>query len=79
MNSSFLHLAPACTMDSVLSAMMERGEGHAVIVNPNEPTKMIGFVTKADVLHAYELAIFRLQQQGYDIEEIGPAEIIDVT
>ncbi|NHJ12319.1 MAG: chloride channel protein [Candidatus Thorarchaeota archaeon] len=78
MNSNFLHLAPICTMDSVLSAMMKRGEGHAVIVNPDEPTKMLGFVTKADVLRAYELAIFRLQQQGYDIEEIGPADVIDV-
>ncbi|TFG06718.1 chloride channel protein, partial [Candidatus Thorarchaeota archaeon] len=78
MNPNFLHLAPTSTMDSVLSAMMERNEGHAVIVNPKNPAKMIGFVTKADVLRAYELAIFRLQQQGYDIDEIGPADIIDV-
>ncbi|MFW9954324.1 MAG: chloride channel protein [Candidatus Thorarchaeota archaeon] len=78
MKTDFLHLSPECKMDSVLHAMIERDEGHVVVVDPAKPTKMIGFVTKADVLKAYELAIFRLQQQGLDIEEIGPVSMVDV-
>lgn len=78
MDRDFLHLSPGCKMDSVLHAMIERDQGHAVVVDPINPNKMIGFVTKADVLKAYELAIFRLQQQGHEIEDIGPADIVGV-
>jgi hypothetical protein len=39
---------------------------------------MIGYITKADVLKAYEIAIFRLQMAGIDVEDISPAKIIDV-
>jgi len=78
MDRDFLHLSPGCAMDSVLHAMIEKDHGHAVVVDPLNPKKMIGFVTKADVLKAYELAIFRLQQQGLEVENIGPADIIDV-
>ncbi|MFW9848641.1 MAG: chloride channel protein [Candidatus Thorarchaeota archaeon] len=78
MDRDFLHLSPGCAMDSVLHAMIEKDQGHAVVVDPMNPKKMIGFVTKADVLKAYELAIFRLQQQGQAIEDIGPADMVDV-
>jgi CIC family chloride channel protein len=78
MDRDFLHLSPGCTMDSVLHAMIEKDHGHAVVVDSMNPKKMIGFVTKADVLRAYELAIFRLQQQGHAIEDIGPADMVDV-
>ena len=78
MNTNFLALSETCKMDSVLHEMMQRDEGHAVIVDSEHPNKMIGFVTKADVLRAYEIAIFRLQQQGVEIDDIGPADIIDV-
>lgn len=78
MDRDFLHLSPGCKMDSVLHAMIEKDQGHAVVVDPTNPNKMLGFVTKADVLRAYELAIFRLQQQGHEIEDIGPADIVDV-
>lgn len=78
MNQEFLHLSPGCKMDSVLHTMIEHDVGHAVVVDSLNPKIMIGFVTKADVLKAYELSIFRLQQQGYDIDEISPADVIDV-
>ncbi|MBN2229634.1 MAG: chloride channel protein [Candidatus Thorarchaeota archaeon] len=76
MNPDFLHLAPDCTMDGVVQAMMRRDEGHAVIVDPMHPDVMIGYITKADVLKAYELAIIKLQKEGIDVEDITPAEII---
>ncbi len=79
MNPDFLHLSPTCTMDSVLHAMMDRDEGHAVVSNPENPECMLGYVTKADVLKAYEIAIIRLQKAGIDIEDILPVEILDVT
>jgi CIC family chloride channel protein len=79
MNPDFLHLHPDCTMDSALQAMMERDEGHAVIVDPTDPHHMIGYITKADVLKAYEIAIFRLQKSGIDVDDISPAEIIDIS
>jgi CIC family chloride channel protein len=79
MNPDFLHLSPDCTMDSALQAMMKRDEGHAVIVKPSEPNKMIGYITKADVLKAYEIAIINLQKTGTDVEDIDPADIIDVS
>jgi CIC family chloride channel protein len=79
MNPEFLHLSPDCTMDSALQVMIERDEGHAVIVNPAEPNKMIGYITKADVLKAYEIAIINLQKAGTDVEDIDPADIIDVS
>ena len=78
MNPDFLHLPPGCTVDSALQAMMKRDEGHAVIVDPMDPQRMIGYITKADVLKAYEIAIIRLQKSGIDVEDISPAEIIDV-
>jgi CIC family chloride channel protein len=79
MNRDFLHLSPTCTMDSVLHAMMDRDEGHAVVSNPENPACMLGYVTKADVLKAYDIAIIRLQKAGIDIEDIPPVEILDVT
>jgi CIC family chloride channel protein len=79
MNTDFLHLSPTCTMDSVLHAMMDRDEGHAVVSNPENPSCMLGYVTKADVLKAYDIAIIRLQKAGIDIEDIPPVEILDVT
>jgi CIC family chloride channel protein len=77
MNPNFLHLSPGCRMDSALHAMMKRDEGHAVIVDPLNPGVMMGYITKADVLKAYELAILKLQQQGQDVEDIEPADIIE--
>ncbi len=78
MNPDFLHLSPDCTMDSALQAMIRRDEGHAVIVDPKSPKRMIGYITKADVLKAYELSIIKLQKLGVDVEDISPADIIDV-
>ncbi|TFG30806.1 chloride channel protein [Candidatus Thorarchaeota archaeon] len=79
MNPDFLHLSPTCTMDSVLHAMMDRDEGHAVVSNPEHPERMLGYVTKADVLKAYDIAIIRLQKAGVDIDDTAPVEILDVT
>ncbi|TFG30807.1 chloride channel protein [Candidatus Thorarchaeota archaeon] len=79
MNPDFLHLTPGCTMDGALQAMMKRDEGHAVIANPMKPDIMIGYITKADVLKAYEIAILRLQKSGMDVEDITPAEIINLS
>ena len=79
MNPNFLHLSPGCTMDAALQAMMKRDEGHAVIVNPMKPDIMIGYITKADVLKAYEIAIIRLQKSGMDVEDIVPAEIVNLS
>lgn len=76
MNPNFLHLSPSCTMDSALQEMIKRDEGHAVIVNSMKPDIMIGYITKADVLKAYEIAILRLQTSGMDVEDITPADII---
>ncbi len=78
MNPDFLHLSPGCTMDGALQAMIKRDEGHAVIVDPVSPNRMIGYITKADVLKAYEISIIRLQKRGIDVEDISPADIIDV-
>jgi CIC family chloride channel protein len=79
MNPEFLHLAPGCTMDSALKEMIKRDQGHAVIADLKDPHKMLGYITKADVLKAYDLSIFRLQKEGIDVEDIEPADIIDVT
>ncbi|MFW9843629.1 MAG: chloride channel protein [Candidatus Thorarchaeota archaeon] len=79
MNPDFLHISPGCTMDGALQAMMKRDEGHAVVVNPTKPDIMIGYITKADVLKAYEIAIIKLQKSGIDVEDITPAEIIDLS
>ncbi len=76
MNPDFLHLSTSCTMDGALQAMIKRDEGHAVVVDPAKPNIMIGYITKADVLKAYELAIMRLQTSGVDVEDINPADII---
>ncbi|MFX0107738.1 MAG: chloride channel protein [Candidatus Hodarchaeota archaeon] len=74
MNSDFMHVTADSSMDSILHAMLERGEGHAVVVDSTNPRKMIGFITKADVLRAYELSIVRLREEGEPIEAIDPLE-----
>jgi CIC family chloride channel protein len=76
MNPDFLHITAHSSMDSVLHAMLERGEGHAVVVDAMDPHKMIGFITKADVLRAYELSIVRLREEGEPIEAIDPLDTI---
>ncbi|TFG06719.1 chloride channel protein, partial [Candidatus Thorarchaeota archaeon] len=78
MSGDFLHISPDSTMDSVLRAMLERDEGHAVVVNPTIPNVMVGFITKADVLRAYQIAIVRLQEAGEPVEAIDPLETIDI-
>ncbi|NHI83331.1 MAG: chloride channel protein [Candidatus Thorarchaeota archaeon] len=78
MSTDFLHIGPDCTMDSVLRGMLERNEGHAVVVDPRVPNVMLGFVTKADVLRAYQIAIVRLQEAGEPVEAIDPLETIDI-
>ncbi|TFG11365.1 chloride channel protein [Candidatus Thorarchaeota archaeon] len=77
MTTRFLRLSPDCKMDGALRAMMEQDEGHAVVTSPENPNKMIGFLTKTDVLKAYELSIIHLQKQGMDIEDIGVPDIVD--
>jgi CIC family chloride channel protein len=79
MNPKFLHLAPQCTMDSALKEMIKLDQGHAVIADSKDPRKMLGYITKADVLRAYDLSIIRLQREGVDVEDIEPADIIDIT
>ena len=79
MSTDFLHISPDSSMDSVLHAMLERNEGHAVVVDPRIPNVMVGFITKADVLKAYELAIVRLREEGETVEAIDPLDVIDVT
>jgi CIC family chloride channel protein len=76
MRRSFLRLDPDCSVDSVLHAMMERDEGHAVVTNCDNHCVMIGFVTKTDVLRAYEIAILNLRKNGTEIEEIPLLEDI---
>ncbi|MFX0055299.1 MAG: chloride channel protein [Promethearchaeota archaeon] len=76
MNPDFLHITADSSMDSVLHAMLERGEGHAVVVDATNPHKMIGFITKADVLRAYELSIVRLREEGEPIDAIDPLSTI---
>ncbi|NHJ12318.1 MAG: chloride channel protein [Candidatus Thorarchaeota archaeon] len=78
MSTDFLHISPDCTMDSVLRGMLERDEGHAVVVDARVPNVMLGFVTKADVLRAYQIAIVRLQEEGESVEAIDPLETIDI-
>jgi CIC family chloride channel protein len=75
MNPDFLHLPLDSTVDSALQAMIKRDEGHAVIVDPNKPRRMIGYITKADILKAHEIAAIRLQKVGVDVEDIGSEEV----
>ncbi|KXH69918.1 MAG: hypothetical protein AM326_04810 [Candidatus Thorarchaeota archaeon SMTZ-45] len=78
MRTDFLHISPESSMDSVLHTMLERDEGHAVVVDPRIPNMMLGFITKADVLKAYELAIVRLREEGESVDAIDPLDVIDV-
>ncbi len=74
MSKDFLQLRPEASADSILHAMLERDEGHAVVVSPENPEFMIGFITKADILKAYEMAILRLREDGEEIEGIDPLD-----
>ncbi len=75
MNPDFLHLSPETTIDGALQAMIKRDEGHAVIVDPIDPRRMLGYITKTDVLKAYEVAIIKLQKSGVEVEDISPIDI----
>jgi hypothetical protein len=48
-----------------------------VVVDPIHPNKMVGFITKADVLKAYEMAIVRLREEGEEVEGIYPLEAFE--
>ncbi len=61
MDTDFLVVDLDTPMDEVLHRMMERKEGHAVVLDPRDRTKMIGFLTKTDVFRAYEWAIAMLK------------------
>ncbi|MBD3405302.1 MAG: CBS domain-containing protein [Candidatus Lokiarchaeota archaeon] len=64
MDADFLKVLPDTTIDEVLHRMLERDEGHAVVVDPDDDSSMIGFLTKTDVLRAYESAITELRMAG---------------
>ncbi|TXT55443.1 MAG: H(+)/Cl(-) exchange transporter ClcA [Candidatus Thorarchaeota archaeon] len=64
MNPDFLIVYPQTPIDKVLRYMMERDEGHAVVVDPDDESIMIGFLTKTDVLRAYESAMTELRMAG---------------
>ncbi|MHA1771225.1 MAG: chloride channel protein [Candidatus Thorarchaeota archaeon] len=71
MMQKFLIVNLDTTMDEVLHSMMEQLEGHAVVLDPSNPHKMLGFITKTDVFRAYESAIASLRLEG-SIEECIP-------
>ncbi|MCF2135859.1 MAG: chloride channel protein [Candidatus Thorarchaeota archaeon] len=71
MMQKFLTVNLDTTMDEVLHAMMKQLEGHAVVLDPSNPHKMLGFITKTDVFRAYESAIASLRLEG-SIEECIP-------
>ncbi len=71
MRKSFLKVDPECTVDRVLMTMLRRDEGHAVVVDPTNKTTMIGFITKTDVLKAYEVAILSLREKGREIQDVS--------
>lgn len=78
LSRDYLRIAPNCTMDTVVHEMLKRDEGHAVVVNPSNPDVMVGFITKADVLRAYEYEMARLFDDG-EIVELGSVEdLIDI-
>ena len=70
MDKNFLVVSMETTMDEVLHRMMEKNEGHAVVLDPEDPTRMIGFLTKTDVFRAYEWAIAMLRLDGSMRESI---------
>ncbi len=78
MIKDFLTVTLDMTMDEVLHAMMLREEGHAVVLDPMDSIKMIGFLTKTDVFRAYEAAIARLRLDGEYPEE-SSSELTDAT
>ncbi len=78
MSTDFLHLNPNCPMDSVVTSMLDRLEGHAVIVDPADPNTMIGFITKADVLKAYKAAVIMLQEEGELSGGFSPPALVDI-
>lgn len=52
--SSKLFLAlPDETLDDVLSRMAMKGIGHLPVVDPNDRRKLIGFITRSDIIKAY--------------------------
>ncbi len=64
MARDFLRVTSGTTMDEVLHMMTLEREGQAVVTSPSNPERMLGFVTKTDVLRAYEAGTTALKLSG---------------
>lgn len=66
-NKDFLKVYPDINVDELLYKMIEKDEGHAVVVDPKDPNKMIGFITKTDILKSYRYAVKKSSSDDIDI------------
>ncbi|NWF94972.1 MAG: chloride channel protein [Candidatus Thorarchaeota archaeon] len=69
MTRDYLVVPPSASIDEVLHLMMQKQEGHAVVMDPAEPGRMVGFLTKTDVFRAYESAVTLLKMKGAFLED----------
>ncbi len=66
-DKDFLKVYPDINVDELLYKMIEKDEGHAVVVDPDNPNKMIGFITKTDILKSYRYAVKKSSSDDIDL------------
>ena len=53
MTRDLLTLTPNMTLDKALKIMIERDINHIPVVDPQDPERMVGFLTRTDIMNAY--------------------------
>jgi CIC family chloride channel protein len=44
---------PNDTLDETINRMVEKGVSHLPVVEPSDPTRLIGLITKGDIMRAH--------------------------
>ena len=66
-DKDFLRVTPDINVDELLYKMIDKDEGHAVVIDPENPNKMLGFITKTDILKSYRYAVRKSSSEDVDI------------
>jgi CIC family chloride channel protein len=72
-SKSLVFAHPNDTLDDTINTMVERGVSHLPVVEPSDPTRLVGFITKGDILRAHhKKRIVEAMQVHFNLKNILP-------
>jgi CIC family chloride channel protein len=63
MTSDVITIIPGASLEEALEIMMTRDVNHLPVVDPSLPQRMLGFLTRSDIMHAYAHAVAKRRKR----------------